>query len=503
MTETNSNEDQELRDSYDRHRSRKRRKQFVRNLQLFGLILVAGFGLAYVAYQVLRPPQVNTAKAITSQDFNPLNEYDVILEKGSPEQKLILLRALVEQPQSPDADLPILTDLNKKILVAAGEVIGETELSDADHHYAAIRKLNAVWQLYFLNIQNDVHDPFVCDEYRKSIEEFIDDEDVQLSKAAHIGKLRFLTGEFITKRNADVAHISNAAIAALKKFPNDGEIIVGVRRSHAQLISFKNETASSFAESVSSMKEINDSKEFSDLLRHFSDLNLLYEAGIGNLPSISDLNTTVEDFYDRVNQLAGNPNIGETVYKQLANSISYLEKQGQNELAKSLGRTIVETSAAQADKTLAEAARSLGVNCVKRNSLLDKPWQFEEIDFRGRSISNDKFHATVSLIVFYPQNPRRTPKFLKMLNSLEKAFQGRNLRIIYVAVVEDSEKDEIDFSVGDKNILLVTSKDKPNKFLQQCPTERLPYFILVNPQGLVDSINVPTNALKTRIESLF
>ena len=502
MPETNSTDKKkQVRTSYRRRRADKKKKQLFKSLKLTLLVLAVAAGLAFVTYRIVRPNSVNTAEAITSEDFDPLEEYDVVLEKGTLDQKIVLLNALDKKPLR-NVELPVKTDVHNKISEVASVILKEKDLPADHHEFAAIKKLDSIWNLYLLNIKNDIHDPFMCDEYRTTIDEFIDSENTRLSKAAWMGKVRYLTGEMLTGRTDETTHVASATNESLNKFPNDVEVINNLRRLYAQIIAMDSKKAATVADAIAAARQRNGTAELDVLVRYTTDMALLYDAGIGDLPTITDLNTSIEDFYVRIEKLATNPNVGATVYKQLGNSISYLETHRHHDLAVKLGKKIATTSASQTDQELAVHAKIIGESCVTRNMLINSRWNFEETDFRGKTINDDSFRESVTLIVIYPQRRGQTPKFLKVMKTLESAFNGRNLRMVYVAVSPESDQGEIDFSVGDKNILLVTDPDSPNKFLQQCPTKRMPYFIIVNREGNVDSINVPIRALKTRIESI-
>ena len=500
--ENQAPDNRRVRSSYKRRRSKKKRQQLARSLQIVGLIGLIAAGLAYVTYQIFRPDEVNTAEAITSVEFDPIEEYDTILDKGTADQKLILLKELIAQPQA-GAGLPVLADLYKKIVATASELVDEKELSEKDRTYAATKKLDSIWKLYLLNLQNDVFDPLLCDQFRNTSDKFIKSENDTLRKQAFIGKLRYLTGETITQRNKNIDHVCDTVGESLDAFPEDLEIIDSIRRAHAQLINVDREYATAVGNAVEPFKSKIDSDDFRLLVRQLNDLNLLYELGIGNLPSISDLNTTVEDFNVRLTKLANAPEIGELVYQQLSNGIAFLEGRRYNQEALELGQVIQQRSVDQAIPDLATIAKKMGDTCVQRNSLVNSRWQFDETDFQNQPIDDGKFAGAVTLIVMYPQNNPQTAQFLKTMQSLERAFQGRNVRMIYMAVTKSvAEGGQLDVSVAKNNVLLATSLEKPNKYLQQCPTTRLPYLILIDKSGNVSSINVPLKALKTRIESL-
>lgn len=463
--------------------------------------MAVGIGLVYATYRIIRGTEVNTAEAITSVEFDPVKEFDVIVEKGTTEQKLLLLRELTASPKR-GLELPILADLYKKITAASTELLKESNLNEENRRYAAESNLQAYWRIYLLNIQNNVNDPFINKQFRTSIEKFSASDDLQIAKAAQVKKLRFLAGETLTRRNNFVDEISELVKNSLQKFPNDRDIIQTVRMLHSELIAVDRDSAAAIARAVTENQQGNDSEEFNLLVQHLSDLATLFELGIGNLPSITDITTTADDFYQRIETLARKPDVGETVYFQLSNAINYLEKNRNYARAIELGKVIADTAQSNPSREMGMRGKKMGDECVTRNSLIDSLWQFEEKDFRDKPLSNESFQGSVTLIAMYADNVNTTPAFLKMITSLERAFQGKNLQIVYVAVTDADNVQPYNPALGPQSYLLKSSKLNPSQFLLQCPTDQLPYFILVDKEFKVQSINVPTKELKTRIESL-
>ena len=491
-----------VRTSYKRRRSNKKKRKLRKGLRWTLLFLAIGIGLAFITYRILRRTQVNTAEAITSVEFDPLKEYDVIVEKGTADQKLLLLKELTASRQQ-GVELPVLADLYKKIAAASTELLKkENELNEEDRRYAIKTNIQALWKLYLLNIQNNVNDPYITDQFRAAIDKHSVSDDLQIAKAAQIQKMNFFTGETITRRNDFVDELTEAVKDSLQKFTLDGEFVESIRRLHTQLIAVNKDAAAAIVRTVKENQPDNDSPEYTSLVQHLGDLTALYDLGIGNLPSITDINTSIDDFYQRIETLARTPNVGETVYFQLANAIDYLETNRHHDQAIELGKVIADTAKSNPNEGLGKQGKKIGDDCAKRNSLIGSTWQFEESDVQGKNVSNEKFQGSVALIAFYADNAQTSPPFLRMMNSLERAFGGRNLQIVYVAVSDLEQGTTAQPALGHQNVLLKCSKSNPNQFLLQCPTDRFPYFILTDKESKVHSINVPARELKTRIESL-
>ena len=317
-------------------------------------------------------------------------------------------------------------------------------------------------------------------------------------------RLEIAIGMYAQKRYIDNRKqtLTETVKDSLQKFTLDGEFVESIRRLHTQLIAVNKDAAAAIVRTVKENQPDNDSPEYTSLVQHLGDLTALYDLGIGNLPSITDINTSIDDFYQRIETLARTPNVGETVYFQLANAIDYLETNRHHDQAIELGKVIADTAKSNPNEGLGKQGKKIGDDCAKRNSLIGSTWQFEESDVQGKNVSNEKFQGSVALIAFYADNAQTSPPFLRMMNSLERAFGGRNLQIVYVAVSDLEQGTTAQPALGHQNVLLKCSKSNPNQFLLQCPTDRFPYFILTDKESKVHSINVPTRELKTRIESL-
>ena len=147
-------------------------------------------------------------------------------------------------------------------------------------------------------------------------------------------------------------------------------------------------------------------------------------------------------------------------------------------------------------------AKLLGTGGVQRFRLLNQSWSYEGVDSNGKKIDSKRYEDRVVMVVFYELASPENARLFSSMSALYKVIFGRSVDFICVGIDTGKYSSEAQNIVPAPFQALETDLSSPNSYLTQCPTRRFPYAILINKQGIVDSINVTLSTVKTRIEYL-
>jgi peroxiredoxin len=136
-----------------------------------------------------------------------------------------------------------------------------------------------------------------------------------------------------------------------------------------------------------------------------------------------------------------------------------------------------------------------------RNEQVGKPIDFNDNDSNENPIDVSRLKNRLVILAFYSPNAPGTSDMFNSLKFTYELIKRTDVQVIAIAVEKArSEKFESGF---DANwISIESSIDDTSKIFLQCPVTHVPYFVLIDRNGIVDSLNVPVSQLKTRIEAL-
>ena len=473
---------------------------------LFAIIATLGciaLAIGAVYWGINRIGRANSAQALLGEDFDPIQDYETVLAVGTLGQKITLLGALESAPVM-YANPPVQLDRLGKISHVAKVILENDSITEEQRVRATQSRIRALWNLYYVKLINKLDSRETTQRFFDFVRVHLDDNSEPVAKAAHVAYVRGLAGETITKKFEEKLSDFKSAVEELMILhPDDPAAIETVRVVFTQLRAANSEKAIELANQVSEIAKQAVSKEGQQLSRFLDDIVLLYDNGIGDLSRIAKILEDDVAFQQKLVSLAQNPECGETILTQLDNGVELLERRGQHKLALGLSEEIVASAQHRDDEKLKTMAKRIGMDGVKRNQLVNSEWKFDETDHLGQTITAERFTDSVTLVVFFSPEQNQAESVVRAVNSLSKALAGRNVQYIFVEVVEkETDQHRLSKSKGVKSPILLTSQVSPNRYLKQCPTRRLPYLVLIDKNGIVDSINVSLSGVLTRIEHL-
>ena len=483
----------------------KKKHSLFRNVitVVLATLMCVALAAGAIYWGINRVGRTNSAEALLGEDFDPIQDYDSVLRVGTLGQKVTLLGALESAPVL-YANPPVQLDRLGKISDVARLILEDDSLEESQRIRATQSRIRALWNLYYVKLVNKLESKQTTQKFFEFVRVHLDDSSESIAKAAKIAYMRGLAGETITKKFEEkLQDFENAVVDLIKTYPDDSEVISNIRVVFTQLRAANSEKAIKLAQQVTDLAGQSNSDEGKELARFLDDIIVLYENGIGDLSKVVDIIDDVKEFQSKMIELANSYQCGETVLTQLDNGVEFLERRRENQLAQELSQKIFESSNHRTDENSQELAFRIGREGVARNQLPNRRWDFTETDLEGKPIEAERFADNVCLIVFFSSEQRQATSILRAVSSLSQALAGRNVQFIFVEVAEKSSAQyQLANSKNLRSPILLTSHESPNNYLKQCPTKRLPYLLLIDKNGIVDSINISLSVVMTRIEYL-
>ena len=466
-------------------------------------LLCVALATGAIYWGINRAGRTNSAEALLGEDFDPIQDYDSVLRVGTLSQKVTLLGALESAPVL-YANPPVQLDRLGKISDVARFILEDEDVTESQRVRATQSRIRALWNLYYVKLVNKLESKKTTQKFFEFVRVHLDDDSESIAKAAKIANVRGLAGETITKKFEEkLQSFENAVINLIKTYPNDTEVIRTVRVVFTQLRAANSEKAIELAQKLTELTSQSKSNEGMKLARFLKDIIVLYENGIGDLSKVVDIIDDVNEFHAKMIDLANSYECGETVLTQLDTGVEFLERRREHKLAQELSQQVFESASHRANKANQKLAFRIGREGVARNQLLKRRWDFAETDLDGKQIGSERFADNVTLIVFFSSEQKQATSVLRAVSSLSQGLSGRSVQYIFVEVAEKStDRYQLVNSKNLRSPILLTSYESPNNYLKQCPTQRLPYLVLIDKDGIVDSINISLSVVMTRIEYL-
>ncbi len=480
---------------------KKKRSNRFRNFMISLTLVVAAAGLIWFTAQTWGVGNVPTT-GLDNKEFDPIADFDVIRAEGNVAQleKLMFdlkLRKIDRQ------SVPVQLDNSSKILQVAQQILDHDDRTENQRVLAARAKLDSIWRMYSANLQYGLNDPFVAEQFFGAADEFVDDEHPLVARDAYLSRARALVYETsLQKSLGSFEAVGKSIVDLIANYPEDRVVLENIRILFTQLRAMDADNSADLAGQIAAIADQSEFDETRKLSRFMKDIMALYDAGIGNLKTIASIIVDDDDFKERLKKLNDNVDTGETVVTQLDNAIEFYERQRKHDVAKEISQWVLDTAEQRTDPDAKKLAIEIGSNGVKRNSLLNQPWSFDGTDKLGVPIDTKRFDGrVVMLMLFAPEDPG-AKDLLSSMSNLSTALFGKTVDFVVVEVGEGDAISGMEEFENSRWVVLHTTPDDPNGYFKQCPTIRLPYCILINKDGIVDSINLTMTNIKTKIENL-
>lgn len=482
---------------------KKRKSNRLQYLGLAGFLIVAVGGFVWLVGQTRGSGIAGgTTTGLDNKEFDPIADFDVIREEGNVNQLEKLMFDLKLRRMNRKS-VPVQLDNASKIVQVAEQLLDHPERTEKQRVFAARSKLDGIWQTYNINLRNKLGDPFIAQQFFAAADEFMNDENELVSRDAFLARARALVYETSYQRSLGSFDAVGSSITDLiSNYPEDSVILENIR---ILFTSLRAKDAENSAKLAGKIAEIADNSEYEGtrkLSRFMKDIIALYDAGIGNAKTIANIMVDDDNFKGRLKQLNSDLDTGETVVTQLDNAIEFFERQRKYDAAAEVSRWVLDNADKRTNPEAAALASKIGKAGLQRNSILEKPFLFEGVEKNGNAIDTDRFEDRVVMIAYFSSQDEQSKILLNSLSNVSATMFGKTVDFVLVEVSDGESVVSTEEFDNSRWVVVKTSQENPNSYLQQCPTVRFPYFVLIDKAGNVDSINLTLRTIKTKIDHL-
>lgn len=431
--------------------------------------------------------------------------YESIRDSGILENQLNLLRRLDEWPR--DAATPVRLDTLNKRLELAQKVQQHPELDEETRVANAQRILNAMGQIYGIALNEGIDsDGKIVSDYLNVCNSFVNDSDPDVAREARVAKSKALVyestdGEFETRFDT----IQDNLLGLVESYPNNEVIASTIKRLSLQLDSRDK------AKSRQIMKAVIDKYEAMSVtsvgvvnqLRTIKDEILLEESGIGILAKEAVETGTYDDYLEKLYELAEQPDTGIELVNRVYTAIGYFEAKGKHDIALSILEKLRGTVFSRQDTRSREHTFRVSEFGIIRNNAVGKPFDFSDLNSAGEPVDLIQFSDRPVLLFFYSPNNPNSRQQMKNISSTYDLIARTGIRVVAIAV-EESKTDNITVKLNREwvNIQSSPPPGRTSEILKRCPVTSVPYFAVVNHDGILEKINISVGSIKTIFENM-
>lgn len=445
----------------------------------------------------------DTAAAVKDNIVDNTASFEAIRDGGDLDQMRALLMDLENWPR--DAATPVRLQTVSQRLEIAEKVIQHPDLTEEQRVFAAKAILQSMGLYYGISLDEGIlDDGSTVSRYLDVCNTFLNDKSEEVSREAQLAKAKVQVLE-LTRGNDSGSNesILQTISSLIERFPDDPAVIANIRLMIGKVnASDPRAGAKLFADVITAYeRESVTQPEVLRQLRMMKDLLVLNESGFGRLASEAKASGNYEQYLRKLEELLNEPDTGVDFVNLVYNEIGYFEMIGRHDLAK----RILEQLKNSALKNTNEAAQLQGLRVVKfgliRNELVGKPIDLNENDSNGNPIDVSRLTNRPVILLFYSPNAPRTSDVFNNLRFTYELIRRTGVQVIAVAV-EKANAEKFESGFDPSWISVDSSIEDTSKIFLQCPVSHVPYFVIIDRNGVVDSLNVPADQLKTKIEAL-
>lgn len=470
---------------------------------LFGVLVGGALVAGLIWYFFLREPveyvqrRENIENSVISGTVNPIADFATIRDTGTLGDMKTLLLALSEWPR--DDDTAVKIDYQKKRIEIADKILAHQDLPDIQRELAIAGKMDALGVWFGLDYGKELGDPLIAEKYRAACKDFQDDSDPEIRREAALGKAKVLVFEYCKGNwNGTFAHIGTSILDLAEEYPDDTYVLSNINLLMTTLHQYKQEEAIELYRKLSVAYEGSSNPQIADMQSRLTDTVLLYESGINQLITGNWNNPeNKEEIFKTITDLANNPKSGIMVFRQIGFTITGFENVGDYERTKK-GCLVLKDSIGKHAPKVDKLIASIANDGLKRMAALNQPWSFEGVDVNGRKIDVSKFTDKVVVVLFWsPREDRLAAAQFSLLEQLNLLVGSSGVRFVTVQVEEIPGK-LVEANPAWTNIL--HKKENPSNYSLQCPVNKVPYYLIVDRDGIVKEMHVSYEELKTKID---
>ena len=442
-------------------------------------------------------------EAVVGNVIEDENAYETILE-GNELGKLEKLLLQLDNWKR-DAPFAVKLDTLDRRIEVADAILKHQEVSEELRVKVARKLLSAYGQYYGISNEQGLTDDgaFVA-KYVNVCNEYINDGDIELAKFAKMSRAKAQVYQMTSNKTAgSMASIQQTIVDLATSYPDDAEAMLTVRQLLARIKQADVRVAGKLGRELVSIYDRSSptDEDVKRQLRGMKDQILLEDSNIGLIARDAQTSGNYEPYFKKLDELLSHNDTGIGFVNRMYDPIKFFEGVERYDLALRVIEKLAATWESRTDIAAQQQAFRMAKFGRLRHEILGKKIDLNDIQSNGQPINTGLLEGKPCIVFYYSPNAPNTREMFNKLNFTYKLLFNTNVRVIAIEV-EPARQGSFIESFDPTWISVSSSVERTSKIFKQCPATNIPYFIVVRGDGIVDSIGVPEDKLKTKIDAL-
>ena len=437
-------------------------------------------------------------------------EFDYVLESSDVTQLTNILKGLNAGSGSPYLSPEEKVKSHQRRVECANHLLGK-KLNPEQLRLAITSKLNALTTVYGFGLVMPEGVPNVAQSLRDTSGTYIDSPDEDVQKLAKLCLVKVNSFE-MTKDGNDmkVGLLVDEMCQLLKDYPND-ELVVATVNTIVQYYrkKFDRVVGIEITRGIQAREsEFVDSPEVGKMLKDFDDEEILSNAKYLQLFENRwvDGKRGQRELLKKSLQLVAEPNPGQLLINTVDMVAHWFEQDDQYKVAVAIYEEILSSADTYRNPEVAAVAKKKAQDGIARSKIVGQPIDLSGVFLSGETHPIQELQGRVALVVFWSMFERESVEVLSKLSVSGKTWKERGIRIVAVNIDQNWQLDLIsDVIKPIENVIFLfgdANDNYSNNILKQCPSDTVPRLMLVQRDGQVADINVPSDEIDTQLDFL-
>ena len=427
--------------------------------------------------------------------------FEEVRDEGTLEQQLELIDSLSDSPKGSEIAVQLET-VSRRIEIAQA-ILKRDEISEEQRAETATKLIQSAEQSYGIGwIESIDSEGEIFNQLLEITNPFVSDSNSEIAALAKMAQAKAkVYHQLRNNRVADVGKIKSGMTELITSLPDDNAAAETVVAMALFVKSIDAEAGYDVMRQIVTDYE-SPSEAVAPSVRLLAEQLILVDSGISELAKEAVQTKDYDAYIEKLGELSDYPNTGADIVNRVANAIYTFEAIGRNDLAIRVLERLQSTAAARSDPAARLRAQQVAKFGLIRNRQVGKPFDFNDVDYLGKPLAVNKFENVPVLLIFYSPNAATSRSAFESLEELYLHTESSRVRFLAISVEEPASKAIGETFINSDWENNASSVKKPSEIFKRCPVLKVPYFALVNKNGVLQSLNVPLSELKTRIEAL-
>jgi len=452
----------------------------------------------------------NIIRAISPDDFK------TILSSGSVEQVGKLLDQVNNWNPSGSAQIRIAE--NQRRVEVASRLL-QLPLSQELRAKAVKSKFDALSINYGIDFAERLNLTSIAPNLLAFADSHRNDPNPEIAQLAQLSTVKVEVFELLKQSSAvskkEFQPIADQIVELMQKSPNDSQLLNDLKRTIAAVAGYSPEDGRVLIQILVSQANNLADPKIVDYLDSLNDDLMLIDSQFKPLFENRFVNgkSGQDELLACLMSLASNPAGRSKLLNTVMYGLNWFEEANHFEQAAEVYQAMLDSAQLRTSPAAATLAKDLGNAGLTRCQLVGKEWQFNGKPIRDltwqQDLDLDQLKGRVVVVIFWSINHPDSLNVIRDFNT--KALELSRKRVVVIAVCVDEMFDETFLRLcrNMRGYLFVGYPKgvdcvPPSEIsmLEQCPVDRLPFAVVIDDQGIVRSVNVPVDELKSTIDAV-